>query len=402
MPQEADPYRPSPKTLHQLDELMQSYLQSEQVAHISFAIWQHGALKKSGYFGARGSPDEASVSEATIHRIYSMTKPVTAVALLILMERGYFHLDDPISDVLPELAGLEVIADYGQTGEWYTYRSVHQATFRDLLSHTAGFAYDRLNQTPLGAKYHALEITLSPDGDTLVSRLSELPLMRAPGAEWNYSIASDLQGIIIERLTGEPLDQFLEREIFARLHMQDTGFYLPPHKLDRVSAVSERSQGGLHQNPESDLSEAAQRRTYFEGGHGLVSTIADYHRFLEMLRRGGRAGPIRILEPETVALLCTNRLLYRGAPAPRRGYGRSSGLGFGFGVGTIESPQRARLAAPAGTYYWHVTLGTWFWVDPDNDIIFIGMAQSHSPVTPDGMKASMEIVYSNLDSNSDD
>ena len=127
-----------------------------------------------------------------------MTKPITAVALLILMERGYFHLDDPITDVLPELAGVEVIADYGRTGEWYTYRSVHRPTFQDLLSHTAGFAYDRINRTPLDTKYHALAITQSPDGDTLVSRLSELPLMRTPGAEWNYSIASDLQGIIIE------------------------------------------------------------------------------------------------------------------------------------------------------------------------------------------------------------
>lgn len=322
-----------------------------------------------------------------------MTKPVTAVGMLILHERGYFELDDPITTVLPEFESIEVVADYDEDGRLYTYLPPHASTFRDLLSHTAGFAYQSKTRSPVDDKYIELDVANAPSGDALVSRIASVPLMRTPGPEWHYSFASDLQGVIIERLTGESLHAFLKREIFDRLNMQDTGFFVPAGDEHRISSIATPSPHGLVHEPAEDLSRATQEETYFEGGHGLVSTLADYHRFLEMLRREGRVGASQIIRPESVVTMTHNTLRYRGQPTSQRGYGRQAGLGYGFGVSIVEQPGIAGLSAPKGTYYWYGALGSWFWVDPKNEIIFIGMIQTRSPVGPDMLAASMEAVY---------
>ena len=383
----------SPDKKAALDAFAARTVRSGQVGNMTYGLWQRGALVQSGAYGPVQKGGDTSVSPDTIYQIYSMTKPVTALGMLILHERGYFDLDDPITAVLPEFEGIEVVADYDEDGRIFTYRPPGPPTFRQLLSHTAGFAYQSENRSLIDQKYIALGVATAPDGDALVSRMARVPLMRTPGAEWHYSFASDLQGVIIERLTGESLHEFLKREIFDRLNMQDTGFFVVKEDQHRVSSIATFSQGRLVHEPAGDLSRAAQRETYFEGGHGLVSTLADYHRFLDMLRRKGRVGGVQIVSPDSVDLMTHNAIRYQGEPAPQRGYGRGSGLGYGFGVSIVERPSIAGLSAPEGTYYWYGALGSWFWVDPKNEIVFVGMIQTRAPIGPDMLAASMEAVY---------
>lgn len=390
---QAEPIQVSDTRLAELDRFARSKVQSDQFGNIAYGLWQGGALLQSGFHGPVQPSQADTVAEDTIYQIYSMTKPVTAVGLMILHERGYFDLDDPITTVLPELDEIEVVADYDENDRLFTYLPPHAPTFRQLLSHSAGFAYQSAERSPIDRKYIALGVTESPTGDELVARVASVPLMRTPGAEWHYSIASDLQGVIIERLTGETLHAFLKREIFDRLAMHDTGFFVDEAKAKRISAVSQHENGKLIYQPRANLSEAHQGRTFFEGGHGLMSTLEDYHRFLELLRRGGRTGPIEILAPESVEALTTNAIRYHGQPAPQRGYGSQSGLGYGFGVSIIENPEVAGMSAPKGTYYWYGALGSWFWVDPQNEIVFIGMIQTPDPVAPDMIAATMARVY---------
>lgn len=382
-----------PARLTALDNFARAQVRDGHIGNISYGLWQRGELLQSGSFGAVGQEASSHVDEDTIYQIYSMTKPVTTVGMLILYERGYFDLDDPITTVLPEFTGIEVLADYDEQGQLFTYRPPRAPTYRQLLSHTAGFAYQSKDRSQIDREYIRMNVANSSNGDELVSRIASVPLMREPGAEWHYSIASDLQGVIIERLTGETLHDFLKRELFDRLAMHDTGFFVSDGQMPRVSSIATPDQDALIYEPSGNLTKAAQEQIYFEGGHGLVSTLADYHRFLEVLRRGGRAGPIKILTRDSVELMTQNAIRYRGEPGLQRGYGSQSGLGYGFGVSIVENPEIARLNAPKGTYYWYGALGTWFWVDPQNEIVFVGMIQTRAPVGPDMVEASMRAVY---------
>lgn len=384
----------SPDRLADLEDYMISFVSGDRVGTLSYGVWQRGELIGSGFYGSTQAPGSRDVDENTFYQIYSMTKPVTAVGMMILHERGYFDLDDPITTVLPEFEGVEVVADYDDTGNLYTYLPPGPPTFRHLLSHTAGFAYQSADRGPIDRRYLELNITQAQTGDALVERIASVPLMRQPGAEWHYSFASDLQGVVIERLTGDSLHVFLKREIFDRLNMRDTGFYVPDDKTHRVSITSRTSSDGLIYEAPDDLSEHAQSRTYFEGGHGLISTLADYHRFLECLRRGGRTGAVQILTPDSVDLVTSNAIRYRGAPAPQRMQGRQAGLGYGYGVSVIIDPILAEMGAPIGTYYWYGALGSWFWVDPVNEVVVVGMVQTRSPVAPEIISGSMTKLYS--------
>ena len=206
-------------------------------------------------------------------------------------------------------------------------------------------------------------------------------------------MASDLQGAIIERITGQRLGDFLQAELFTPLGMQDTRFYVPADKSERLSGITRRDDTGLISVPGEDYRRAAEDKTYHEGGHGLYSTQSDYFRFLEFLQNDGRSAAAPLLSPETLALFRTNAIKFRQQPARQSGRGGGAGLGFGFGVATIEDPIVARLRAPKGTYFWHGALGTWFWIDPVNEIIFVGMIQSATPIEPNLLKASMLAVY---------
>ena len=202
--------------LSTLDRFARGQVRDGQVGNISYGLWQRGALLQSGSYGTVQPQGASQASDETIYQIYSMTKPVTAVGMLILHERGYFDLDDLITTVLPEFSDIEVVADYEEDGQLFTYLPPNAPTFRQLLSHTAGFAYQSKDRSEVDRRYIALDVANAPTGDALVSRVASVPLMRTPGSEWHYSLASDLQGVVIERLTGETLQTFLKRPFLIK------------------------------------------------------------------------------------------------------------------------------------------------------------------------------------------
>lgn len=378
------------KALH--DEL-RAYVGRNQVANLSFGVWQDGQLVADGYYGPINETAQVSVSDTTIHRIQSMTKPVTAIGLLILLERGYFRLDDPITKFMPEFEQTETLADYDSDGTMYTYKSLYPPTMEQLLSHTAGFGYWQGSDHPVDRKLRASNIAAAASMDELVQAAAQVPYVSMPGADWHYSMASDLQGAMIERMTGEPLSQFLDREVFKPLGMIDTAFHVPDDKRHRLSAVTLYDSSGIAYASPDDPGPIEQAKVFSEGGHGLFSTQRDYYKFLDCLRRDGRAGDRQLLLPKTIKRFRTNAIRYRGAPGRQRSYGAGAGLGFGFGVGIIEDPQITSMSAPTGTYYWRGAMGTWFWVDPINQIVFIGMVQNQTEIDPDLLKTSMQLIY---------
>jgi CubicO group peptidase (beta-lactamase class C family) len=264
---------------------------------------------------------------------------------------------------------------------------------RQLLSHTAGFAYGNQSNTVIDRRLLEMDIMRSPTSSDLISKVANLPYARAPGAEWQYSIASDLQGAIIERITGESLDAFLTREIFDPLEMRDNGFYVPHEQRDRISDVTEYEPGGFAYINYETADFEAQSQTFFEGGEGLYSTQADYARFLIFLLKDGQVGERQLLQPDTLEAFRSNKIRYRGKPSTVSRSGRSAGLGFGFGVGTIENSVISEMAAPEGSYYWQGALGTWFWVDPENELFFVGMLQSRGEFEDNLLRESMRMIY---------
>ena len=388
-----------PQTRSRLAEKMEAYVQSQQVANLSFAAWQDGTLVAEGYFGPIGEAYPETVSENTIYRIRSMTKPITAVGLLILMERGHFELSDPITKFLPEFEATETLADYDSNGAIYTYLSLYPPTMTHLLNHSAGFAYWGPSGGIIDQRLSTSEVALAPDTDTFVERVAQFPYIAMPGSEWNYSLASDLQGAVIERITGMKLSEFLAVEIFQPLGMSDTAFFVPSEKYVRLSDVTDHMADRFKYVQLEADDYASQSRVYEEGGHGLYSTISDYHRFLEMLLQDGQLGTRTVLKPSTVKAFRTNAIKFRGGPGRQNTYGGGAGLGFGLGVGTIENRTVAQMAAPVGSYYWYGALGTWFWVDPKNDIIFVGMVQNASPFEIDPMRVAMAAIYGEVSEN---
>jgi len=382
-----------PDAVYELHQTLQAYVTSAQVANISFGVWQHGLLVTEGFYGPVSQTQPETVSDTSLYRIRSMTKPITAIGLLILMERGHFELDDPITNFLPEFEHTETLGDYDAEGTLYTYRAPHPPTMAQLLSHTAGFGYWLETGGPINQRLFEAGINVSVNTDELVEQAARVPYAAMPGAEWHYSMASDLQGAIIERISGQRLGTFLQQELFVPLGMRDTQFYVPGHKSDRLTGVAHKDRSGLAYVRVEDPRQAAENKIYHEGGHGLYSTQRDYFRFLEFLRNDGRSAIGPLLSQDTLALFRTNAIKFRQQPARQRGRGSGAGLGFGFGVATIEDPIVAKLRAPQGTYFWYGALGTWFWVDPQNEITFIGMIQSPTPIEPNLLRASMRAVY---------
>lgn len=378
--------------LLELDRALRLYVYDQRVQNLTYGIWKDGKKIASGAFGPTSLQNPGPVSKNTIYQIYSMTKPVTAVGLLILMERGHFRLDDPITKFLPELADTEVLADFDPGGTMFTYKA-RSPTMAQLLSHTAGFAYGTGGTGFIEEKLTALHPLASANTDELVSKVASVPYRSMPAAQWSYSISSDLQGAIIERITGEPLDVFLEREIFQPLGMVDTGFYVPDRALHRVSHVSRLDRDGALSVRSEPADKETQAQTFFEGGHGLFSTRQDYARFAHFLLNEGRLGDVKLLQPKTIKRFRTNAIRYRGKHGRQGDTGEPAGLGYGFGVGIIEDPEMADLNAPPGTYFWHGAFGTWFWVDPKNEIVFIGMIQSTSISGIDMLRLSMNTLY---------
>lgn len=360
-----------PDRLQRLDDYIAGQIESGQIAGAQVMLARHDLVVHNEVFGFRDLHEEAAVSHDTLWRIYSMTKPVTSVAAMMLLEEGHFELDDPLSEHLPE---------YGEMMVWNDGDPVpaeNPITIRHLFTHSAGFSYG-FTEEGVDALYREAELFASEDLAAFSERLAEQPLLFEPGSRWHYGVATDVLGRLVEVVSGHSLDRFLDERLFEPLGMVDTFFEVPEDKRERL--------GTQHRlNPESSVLEEVpdgslagirwQNVQLLSGGGGLVSTADDYMRFARMLLNGGALEGVRILSPKTVAWMTRNHLPADMEPA-HGVYGQGDSIGFGLGFAVVDDAAHwSGVVATEGEYWWGGAAGTLFWADPEYEVIGILMLQ---------------------------
>ncbi len=397
--------------LERVTELLQErYVGPGKIAGCQALVARHGEIAYARSFGSMDLARAKPWADDTVVRIYSMTKPIVSVALMMLWERGLFQIDDPVVKVLPEWAEQRVWVS-GE-GEAIQTEPLHRPiSFRDLLSHTAGLTYGTLLQTlgiagvshPVNAAYGALRVRMEQeeDMDVFVGKLGCLPLRYQPGRQWMYSLATDVVGALVQRISGQELDAFLEAGIFGPLGMKDTAFHVRPENVDRFAACY--SRGAVKATVLADdpaTSPYLEKPLFLSGGGGLVSTMADYHRFCEMLRRGGALDGARIIGPRTLALMTGNHLPGGKSLAELAldSFSETTPVGVGFGLGFAMTNDGVRAGSPSqGDYYWGGAASTIFWVDPIQDLIVIFLTQLTPSSTFNFRGQLKNIVYAALE-----
>jgi CubicO group peptidase (beta-lactamase class C family) len=359
----------STERLERLNGGMQALIDQGRLAGTVTMVARHGKVVN---FVAQGKRDIAAgtpMQKDSIFRIYSMSKPITGVAMMMLFEEGKWQLNDPVAKHIPEFANLKV---YGTAanGNVVMKDQVHPVTMRELMSHSGGFTYGAFSTTPVDKMVRDADV-LNVDHtlDEFIKHVAKLPLNAQPGSEWHYSISVDIQGYIVQKLSGMPFEEYLEKKLFAPLGMIDTAFYVPKEKLSRLAEFYNYDKEGKLQVLKGGLNhDFGKKPALASGGGGLVSTATDYMRFCQMLLNGGQLDGVRILSPRTVELLRTN-VLPVGMPI------LTPGSQFGLGVAVVDDPIAAGGYYGKGTYWWGGAAGTWFWIDPVNNLIMIGMIQ---------------------------
>ena len=365
--------------LTRLKPWMQHYTDTGRWPGGAVLVARHGEL---AYFDCAGYADVEAKrpwQRDLIARIYSMTKPVTAVALMMLYEEASVHLDDPVEAYLPEFKNRQLLTP-GATSLDQTVPVKTKMTIRHLLSHTSGLSY-LSNPRLLGEAYarEKLGLNLAYGGlDQMVRRIAELPLEWEPGIKWQYSAAVDVIGRIVEVVSGMTLDKYFATRIFEPLGMTDTGFSIPDSGLSRFPSLYQATPTGmtLNETPDASLWRQSKVNT-FCGGGGLVGTIDDYWRFAEMLRQGGELGGERLLSPRTLKLAACNHLPGDIASMGPNSWAETSFEGVGFCLlgSVILDPAKAQASAQVGDYGWGGAAGTFFWVSPVDDMVVILFTQ---------------------------
>jgi CubicO group peptidase (beta-lactamase class C family) len=348
---------------------LRALVDERQVAGMVTLIQQRGRVVEFDAYGLADVERATPMRRDAIMAIASMTKPVTGVAMMLLYEQGLWSLDDPVTKFIPEFAGLQVMREDG------TLEPMRRPpTMRELMSHTAGFSYGFFGKTTVDRLYFDAKL-IDPQSSLaeLIAKLAKLPLKHQPGTRWEYSIAVDIQGYLVEKLSGMPYDVFVRERVLLPLGMKDTGFSVTEAARSRLAFEHAAGPGGglvpkLPQGGRDAVGATAPRLP--SPGGALYSTAADYARFAQMLLNGGRLGKVRLLKPETVALMHTSALpdgVFAGGPASR--------TQFGLDFAIAPQPVPGGEPWPAGTYYWSGIWGTYFWIDPVHELVVVGMLQ---------------------------
>jgi CubicO group peptidase (beta-lactamase class C family) len=369
--------------LRRVDQHLTSrYIEPGKIAGALTVVARRGEIAWLSPLGQMDRERAKPMRTDTIFRIYSMTKPVTSVALMMLHERGAFALGDPVHRYIPEWERLRVYR-YGRYPHFVTEAPGRPMTIRDLLTHTSGLSYHIMEHSPVDDAYRQLGVG-EPTGTLRdkIEKLATLPLEFSPGTRWGYSVATDVLGHLIEVLSGQRFDEYLRTQIFEPLGMVDTGFTVPADKVGRFAANYTRLPGSTDTTLMDDPVDSAyaRPRTWCSGGGGLVSTAADYLRFAEMLRRGGELDGVRLLGTRTVAYMTTNHLpdgrdLASLATSGSFSETRYEGFGFGLGFYVVVDPVRAQVTTLPGEYGWGGMASTAFWVSPADDLVVVFLTQ---------------------------
>jgi CubicO group peptidase (beta-lactamase class C family) len=370
------------------DHLNRNYIEPGKIAGCQVAVARHGHLAYSKSLGQMDIERGKPMAEDAIFRIYSMSKPITSVALMTLYERGYFQLDDPVYRYIPEWRNHRVWVS-GEGAAMETARPNQPMTFRHVLSHTGGLTYGSLLETlgapatghPVDKAYSELGVRRGRD-ETLhdfAMKLAKVPLRYQPGERWMYSLSTDVCGYLVEAISGMRFDRYLQEVIFDPLKMKDTSFVVSPDKLDRFAANYQRKADKtlkLVDDPATSI--YLKEPAFFSGGGGLTGTTADYMRFCDMLRRGGELDGERILGPRTIEMMHKNHLS-GGKDLTQMaigGFSETANSGVGFGLGfAMTLDQVAAGSLGEGDYYWGGAASTIFWIDPKEDLTVVFMTQ---------------------------
>ncbi len=373
----------SSSRLARIGDHMKRYIDAGKIAGTLTLVARRGQVAYLEPLGHLEIERRRPVTADAVWRIYSMTKPVTSVGLMMLYEEGRFQLDDPVHRFIPSWQNLRVFVG-GNYPTFKTAAAERPMTIRDLLSHTSGLTYGFMERTNVDAAYRKLGVAdQTRSGYTLqdmVETLAELPLEFSPGTRWNYSVATDVIGHLIEVISGQRLDAYLRERILDPLGMRDTGFVLEDQQVARFAANYERQGDGslkMIDNPEQSN---YRKRSFFSGGGGLLSTAPDYFRFTSMLQNMGELDGVRLLGRKTVELMTMNHLpggqdltdLAQAGMFTETAY---AGVGFGLGFSVAQSPARAQILGSAGEFAWGGAASTAFWIDPAEDLIVIFMTQ---------------------------
>ncbi|MEO9222363.1 MAG: serine hydrolase domain-containing protein [Mycobacteriaceae bacterium] len=372
----------APERLRKLDDVLDRYVDDGRLPGVQTLVSRRGQLAHRDCYGWTDVEAGTEVRDDTLYRIYSMTKPITSVALMMLFEEGRFLLEDPISTWLPEFAEMQVwtggTADAPETTALTT-----PITVRHLLTHTSGLTYGFQYVHPVDELYRrqGLGEFSEPDYDLAecMQRLAAVPLQFEPGTRWNYSMSTDVCGALVERMSGIPLDEFFRTRIFEPLAMTDTAFAAPETDVDRCSALYALLPGMEQKMRVAGKAAMTSEPTMLSGGGGLVSSADDYLRFCHLLIGRGQLDGVRILSPRTLAFMASNHLP-GGRTLNEMGqatFSESAMEGTGFGLGfsvLVDQAASANLGTP-GMYAWGGAASTAFWIDPAEELAVVFMTQ---------------------------
>ena len=377
--------------LARLDAVMtRRYVETGLLPGILTMVYRRGELVHTGLSGHMDLERNKPMREDAIFRIYSMTKPITAVALMMLAEEGLIGLDDDVATHIPSWKHLGVYASgvpsllTSASPLFVTTPVERPMKVVDLVTHTSGLTYGFMNRTSVDRAYrhaHVAEFNTEGGLDAMIEQLSALPLEFSPGTAWNYSVSIDVMGYLVQQLSGMRFGEFLRARLFEPLGMTDTAFWCPPEKLGRfASCYMPKEGGGLKLQDDAEKSTYAAPPSLESGGGGLVSTAHDYMRFCEMMLHGGTLDGVQILSPKTVELFSLNHLPDSGELADLTmpglfSEGGYSGIGFSIGCGVNIDVARTRLPGTLGEYFWGGAASTAFWIDPKEELAVVFMTQ---------------------------
>ena len=380
----------STERLSRLDAGMKRLVDDKQVAGLVTLLERHGKVVDFRAVGQLDVRKPDAVQKDSIFRIYSMTKPVTGVAMMMLYEEGKWQLNDPVARYIPEFARLKVYTGKNEDGTPKLEDARRSMTMRELMTHTGGLGYVLNPNNPVDKMIIDQNVlNAGAPLQAMIDGLAKIPLGAQPGTRWYYSIGVDVQGYLVEKFSGQPFSEFLRTRVFEPLGMKDTGFYVPKEKLARLAQV--HTGAGSNLAVDTNRPDPAVVPLGPSGGGGLFSTAMDYARFCEMLLQGGQFNGTRLLAPHTVEMMRTNYV----NPEPLKTMPPGTGWGMDFQI--VTDAAAAGDPVSTGTFSWFGIAGTWFWIDPVKDLAFVGMVQHQNLGTTRAIHAlSRSLVYQSI------
>jgi CubicO group peptidase (beta-lactamase class C family) len=393
----------SKERLGRIETLLQEkYIGPGRMPGAQVLIAREGETVHQTVLGLADVERGTKLTDDTVYRIYSMTKPVACVALMTLVEEGLIALDDPVAKHIPAWKNLGVYS--AGLGPYLTTAPARPMQVVDLMRHTSGLTYGFQSRTNVDAAYRKLKLAEhhgDTDLDGMIAQLAELPLEFSPGEAWNYSVSTDVVGYLVQKVAGKPLSQVLQERIFDPLKMADTGFFVREDQRARFAACYNATpKGGLKLQDDPRASPYLKPPALESGGGGLVSTAADYMRFANMLMNGGELEGARILAPKTIRLMASNHLPGgRDLTEMSRSLfseATNEGVGFGLGFAVVFDPPKTLIPCSMGEFYWGGAASTAFWVDPVEKVTAVFMTQLLPSSTYPIRRELRTLVYSAL------